>query len=109
MLDNGQSWSEAYTSPRHPSWVLASRRDPPKARGSGGPRPDDKLTLEYSVETSLAQRHKLIDGGQIPHEGLIRIEDFDDPLEAIDEFFNYTAWYVLRAVDAQWGQLGHVP
>jgi len=37
------------------------------------------------------------------------MEDFDDPLEAVDEFFNYTAWYVLRAVDAEWDQLGYVP
>jgi hypothetical protein len=108
-LLNGQFWSEGYISLRPPSWVLAFRRDPPKARGSGGPRPDDKLGLEASIETSLAQRHKLIDSGQIPHEELIRMEDFDDPLEAVDEFFNYTAWYVLRAVDAEWDQLGYVP
>ena len=37
------------------------------------------------------------------------MEDFDDPLEAVDEFFNYTAWYVLRAVEAEWDQLGYVP
>ena len=108
-LLNGQFWSEGYISPGQPSWVLAFRRDPPKARGSGGPRPDDKLGLEASIETSLAQRHKLIDSGQIPHEELIRMEDFDDPLEAVDEFFNYTAWYVLRALDAEWNQLGYVP
>ncbi|HMC09415.1 MAG TPA: hypothetical protein VKL22_08865, partial [Actinomycetota bacterium] len=48
MLNNGQYWSEGYISTRQPSWVLAFRRDPPKARGSGGPRPDDKLTLEYA-------------------------------------------------------------
>src|SRR6202022_568573 len=95
--------------PGQPSWVLAFRRDPHKDRGSGGPRPDDKLGLEASIEISLAQRHKLIDSGQIPHEELIRMEDFDDPLEAVDEFFNYTAWYVLRAVDAEWDQLGYVP
>jgi hypothetical protein len=108
-LRNGQYWSEGYISPTQPSWVLAFRRDPPKARGSGGPRPDDKLSLEYAIETSLAQRHQLIDAGQIPHEELIRMEDFDDPLEAVDEFFNYTAWYVLRAIDADWNQLGYVP
>ncbi|HEX9313827.1 MAG TPA: hypothetical protein VN986_06575 [Actinomycetota bacterium] len=108
-LHNGMFWSEGYISPGQPSWVLAFRRDPPKARGSGGPRPDDKLGLEASIVTSLAQRHKLIDSGQIPHEELIRMEDFDDPLEAVDEFFNYTAWYVLRAVDAEWDQLGYVP
>ena len=110
-LNNHTYWSEGYISPDHgqPSWVLAFRRDPPKARGSGGPRPDDKLSDAYSVETSLAQRHKLIDAGQVPHEELIRMEDFDDPLEAVDEFFNYTNWYVLRAIEATWHQLGYVP
>ena len=107
-LKDGAFWSEGYISPGQPSWVLAFRRDPHKARGSGGPRPDDKLGLEYSIETSLSQRHKLIDSGQIPHEELIRMEDFDDPIEAIDEFFNYTAWYVLRAIDAEWDQLGYI-
>src|SRR6266545_558107 len=79
------------------------------AIASGSRRPDDKLSLEYSIETSLAQRHKLIDSGQIPHEELIRMEDFDDPREAVDEFFNYTSWYVLRAVEAEWDELGYVP
>jgi hypothetical protein len=106
-LKSGQLWSEGYISVRQPSWVLAFRRDPPKARGSGGPRPDDKVSLEYSIETSLAQRHKLMDSGQIPHEELIRMQDYDDPLEAIDEFFNYTAWYVLHAIDSYWDQLGY--
>jgi len=109
MLKDGTFWSEGYISTGQPSWVLAFRRDPHKARGSGGPRPDDKLGLESSIETSLAQRHKLIDSGQIPHEELIRMEDFDDPLEAVDEFFNYTAWYVLRAIEASWDQLGYIP
>ena len=109
-LKDGTFWSEGYISPgQPPSWVLAFRRDPHKDRGSGGPRPDDKLGLEASIEISLAQRHKLIDSGQIPHEELIRMEDFDDPLEAVDEFFNYTAWYVLRAVEAEWDQLGYLP
>ncbi|HKN49467.1 MAG TPA: hypothetical protein VJ010_04500, partial [Actinomycetota bacterium] len=108
-LTDGTFWSEGYISPGQPSWVLAFRRDPHKDRGSGGPRPDDKLGLEASIEISLAQRHKLIDSGQIPHEELIRMEDFDDPLEAVDEFFNYTAWYVLRAVEAEWDRLGYVP
>ncbi len=107
-LNNGQYWSEGYIAPGQPSWVLAFRRDPPKARGSGGPRPDDKLSLEHSIEVSLAERHRLIDAGQIPHEELIRMEDFDDPLEAVDEFFNYTEWYILRATEASWDQLGFV-
>ncbi|GAC1369282.1 MAG: hypothetical protein NVSMB32_14150 [Actinomycetota bacterium] len=108
-LNNGEFWSEGYISIQQPSWVLAFRRDPHKARGSGGPRPDDKLTLDSAVDTSVAYRHRLIEAGTVPHEELIRMEDFDDPSEAVDEFFNYTAWYVLRAVEAHWDQLGYVP
>ncbi|HLI57483.1 MAG TPA: hypothetical protein VKY26_10695, partial [Actinomycetota bacterium] len=108
-LDNGEYWSEAYVSIHQPSWILAFRRDPHKARGSGGPRPDDKLSLEASVEISLAQRHALIAAGNLPHEELIRMEDVDDPLDAVDQFFNYTAWYVLRAIEASWDSLGYVP
>ena len=108
-LTGGEYWSEGYISIHQPSWVLAFRRDPHKARGSGGPRPDDKLSLADAVETSLAHRHALIESGHLPQEELIRMEDFDDPLEAVDEFFNYTTWYVLRAIDASWNQLGYTP
>ncbi|MGH2717879.1 MAG: hypothetical protein ACRDJU_04795 [Actinomycetota bacterium] len=108
-LDSGEYWSEAYVSIHQPSWILAFRRDPHKARGSGGPRPDDKLSLDSAVEISLAQRHALIAAGNLPHEELIRMEDVDDPLEAVDQFFNYTAWYVLRAIEASWDKLGYVP
>jgi len=61
------------------------------------------------LEISLAERHRLIESGQIRHEELIRMEDFDDPMEAIDEFFNYTEWYILRSIDASWDQLGFAP
>ncbi|MGH7425239.1 MAG: hypothetical protein ACREJP_03635, partial [Candidatus Methylomirabilales bacterium] len=108
-LADGSFWSEGYISDSQPSWVLAFRRRPPPARGSGGPRPDDKLALESAVQVALSHRRHLIEAGRIPDEELIRMEDFDDPLEAIDEFFNYTAWYALRAVEASWSQLGYVP
>src|SRR5260370_37695820 len=78
-LHNGQLWSEGYISPGQPSWVLAFRRDPPKARGSGGPPPGDKLRLQASIETSPAQRHKPVDSGQIPHPELIPVEDVHHP------------------------------
>ena len=108
-LGNGQYWSEGYISMHQPSWVLAFRKDPHKARGSGGPRPDDKLSLEASVERSLAHRRALIEAGELPHEELIRMADYNDPFEAVDEFFNYTNWYVLRAVESSWDHLGYVP
>src|SRR5437667_6746354 len=76
-LHNGQFWSEGYISPGQPSWVLAFRRDPPKARGSGGPRPDDKLGLRSDVHTSELQSHHLIVSGQMPDKELIRMEDFE--------------------------------
>lgn len=108
-LADGSFWSEGYVSKSRPSWVLAFRLKPAAARGTGGPRPDDKLALDQSVQASLGHRRRLIEEGIVADEELIRMEDFDDPLEAIDEFFNYTAWYVLKAVDAVWGQLGYVP
>jgi hypothetical protein len=108
-LGSGEFWSEGYISIHQPSWVLAFRREPHRARGSGGPRPDDKLSPELAIETSLVQRQALIETGYLPHEELIRMEDFDDPLEAVDEFFNYTTWYVLRAIDASWHQFGYIP
>ncbi|HEU5003191.1 MAG TPA: hypothetical protein VFW71_10500 [Actinomycetota bacterium] len=108
-LTTGEYWSEAYISIHQPSWVFAFRKDPHKARGSGGPRPEDKLSAEAAVDTALAYRHGLVASGHVAHEELIRMEDFDDPLEAVDEFFNYTTWYVLRAIDATWAQLGYTP
>ncbi len=106
-LADGSFWSEGYISTSQPSWILAFRLKPAKARGSGGPRPEDKLSLQHSVDISLADRQRLIEAGEVADEELIRMEDFDDPLEAIDEFFNYTEWYVLRAIDAAWEELGY--
>src|SRR5260370_15690216 len=58
-LHNGKLWSEGYISPGQPSWVLAFRRDPPNARGSGRPPPDGKLGLGASIEASLPQPPRL--------------------------------------------------
>lgn len=100
-------WTEAYVSTGRPSWVLAFRQQPHAARGSSGrPRPDDELSSPQQVEIALGHRRKLIDAGLIPPEELIRMEDLDDPLDAIDAFFNYTSFYVLKAMKAQWTQLG---
>lgn len=108
-LRDGRFWSEAYVSLTQPSWVLAFRSEPHPTRGSGGPRPDDKLALDHAVERAIQHRKNLITAGVIPPEELIRMEDFDDPLEAVDEFFNYTSFYVLKAVGASWDQIGYEP
>lgn len=105
----GRLWAEGYISTSQPSWVLAFRKEPPKVRGSGGPRPDDKLSSAESIEVALAHRKRLIEAGLIQDEELIRMEDLDDPLEAVDSFFNYTEWYVLHALDADWDQMGYHP
>src|SRR5438445_4321398 len=71
-LKDGTFWSEGYISPgQPPSWVLAFRRDPHKDRGSGGPRPDDKLGLEASIEISHTQRAHLRTPVPPPHHMLI--------------------------------------
>ncbi|HEY8202159.1 MAG TPA: hypothetical protein VII47_12495, partial [Actinomycetota bacterium] len=106
-VGGGRLWAEGYISTSQPSWVLAFRKEPPKVRGSGGPRPDDKLSSAESIEVALAHRKRLIEAGVIPNEELIRMEDLDDPLEAVDSFFNYTEWYVLHALDADWHQMGY--
>src|SRR3989475_1812350 len=72
MLQDGRYWSEGYISTRQPSWVVAISTHPTTSRGPGSPPPYGMLNLEYAVETSLAQRHKLVDARQIPHEELIR-------------------------------------
>lgn len=106
-LSDGRFWAEGYVSTSQPSWVLAFRKEPPPARGSGGPRPDDEVASPEAVEISLAQRQKLIERGIVREEELIRMEDYDDPLEAVDAFFNFTALYILKAVGAAWSQLGY--
>jgi hypothetical protein len=108
-VSGGRLWTEGYISTTQPSWVLAFRKEPPKVRGSGGPRPDDKLSSQESIEVAIAHRKRLIEAGVIPDEELIRMEDLDDPLEAVDSFFNYTEWYVLRALDSDWDQMGYIP
>jgi hypothetical protein len=108
-VGGGRLWTEGYISTSQPSWVLAFRKEPPKVRGSGGPRPDDKLSSPESIEVAIAHRRRLIESGVIQDEELIRMEDLDDPLEALDSFFNYTEWYVLRSLDADWNQMGYHP
>lgn len=102
-------WTEGYISLIQPSWVLSFRKKPAKARGSGGPRPDDKFTHPENVEEALRDRQGHIDAGLVPDEELIRMEDYDDPVEAADAFFNYTSFYILKAIDASWDQFGFTP
>lgn len=104
---DGTLWAEAYISTSQPSWVLTFRSSPHPSRGSSGrPRPDDELSAPQQVETALGHRRRLVETGLIPPEELIRMEDFDDPLQAVDGFFNYTSFYVLKAMNAGWGGLG---
>lgn len=108
-LTDGRFWTEGYVSLSQPSWILAFRKDPAKVRGSGGPRPDDKLTSAETVEVALGHRRQLLEAGLIRHEELIRMEDLEDPLDALDSFFNYTSFYVLKAIDATWSQFRYLP
>lgn len=106
-LSDGSFWSEGYISSHQPSWVLAFRKEPHKSRGSGGPRPEDQAAPEQHVETSLAQRRAQIEAGLVPDEELIRMEDYDDPIEAVDAFFNFTVLYMLKARRLEFSALGY--
>lgn len=105
-LRDGKYWTEAYVSPTQPSWVLAFRDKPPD-REAGRPRPDDELARPQEIETALGHRQRLIEAGIISPEELIRMEDLDNPLDAIDTFFNYTTFYILKTIDASWQQIGY--
>lgn len=105
-VHDGRYWVEGYISSAQPSWVLAFRNKPP-AREAGRPRPDDELARPQEVETALAHRHGLIEAGILSSEELIRMEDLDDPLEAIDTFFNYTTFYVLKTLGEPWERFGY--
>jgi hypothetical protein len=107
-MNDGKFWSEGYLSPALPSWVLAFRDAPHKSRGSGGPRPDDQVATPQSVERDLENRKRWVEAGVVGEEELIRMEDFDDPLEAVDGFFYYTSYYVLKSVNASWDQIGYI-
>lgn len=107
-LKDGSFWSEGYISPDQPSFVLAFRKKPHKSRGTGAERPDDKFSSAQALETSRSVTAARVEAGIIADEEIIRYEDFDDPIEAIDEFFNYTAFYNLRAVEMDWSQFGYV-
>ncbi len=107
-LKDGSFWSEGYISLDQPSYVIAFRRKPHKSRGTGAERPDDKFSSPQALETSRAITAERVQAGLVADEETIRYEDFDDPQEAIDEFFNYTSFYCLRAVQMEWSQFGYV-
>lgn len=107
-LNDGSFWSEGYISTVQPSFVLALRKSPHKNRGTGAERPDDKLSSPQAIEIAMEQRREWVKQGLVPDEELIRFEDFDEPVEAIDQFFNYTQFYCLRAVDVDWSAFGYV-
>jgi hypothetical protein len=107
-LNDGSFWSEGYISTDQPSFVLAFRRKPHASRGTGAERPDDKFADKQSIEVSLGHRHDAVDAGLVADEEIIRYEDFDDVSEAVDQFFNYTSFYCLRAVSASWSDFGFV-
>jgi hypothetical protein len=107
-LHDGSFWSEGYISTAQPSYVLAFRKTPHKNRGTGAERPDDKFSSPQSIETAIGQRREWVLQGLAPDEEIMRYEDFDDPMEAIDQFFNYTSLYCLRAVDLDWSSFGYM-
>lgn len=104
-LHDGRYWTEGYISPTQPSWVLTFRDKPP-AREAGH-RPDDELAKPQEIDKALAHRKRLIDAGTISEEELVRMEDLDDPFEAIDTFFNYTTFYILKTLGAEWPSFGY--
>lgn len=106
-LHDGSYWTEGYISTTQPSWVLAFRDKPPKRES--GSRPDDELAKPQEVEIALAHRHRLVEAGIVSEEELIRMEDYDDPLEAIDAFFNFTTLYILNTIGSSWEQFGYRP
>ncbi|MGQ0679274.1 MAG: hypothetical protein ACT4OM_06445 [Actinomycetota bacterium] len=105
---DGSFWTEGYISPHQPSWVLCFRKTPHAARGTGAERPDDKFAAAQSIETSQGVIKARIAAGEVADEEIIRYEDFDSAEEAVDEFFNYMAFYCLRALNSDWSQLGYV-
>lgn len=107
-LTDGSFWTEGYISPDQPSYVLVFRKKPHASRGTGAERPDDKFASAQSLETSRGVTSSRVQAGLTADEEIIRYEDFDDPFEAIDEFFNYTSFYNFRAVGTDWSQFGYV-
>lgn len=107
-LADGSFWAEGYISPDQPSYVLVFRKKPHQSRGTGAERPDDKFASAYNLEVSRAHTAQQREAGLVADEEIIRYEDFDDPLEAIDDFFVYTSFYAFRAVDVDWSQFGYL-
>jgi hypothetical protein len=107
-LKDGSFWAEGYISPNQASWVLVFRKKPHKSRGTGAERPDDKFSSPQQLEVSREITAERIKAGLVADEECIRYEDFDNPLEAVDEFFNYFSFYALRAVELDWSGFGFV-
>ncbi|HVE76304.1 MAG TPA: hypothetical protein VND22_06005 [Actinomycetota bacterium] len=108
-LSDGSFWSEGYISADQASWVLTFRQVPHKTRGSGGPRPDDSVAAPQAVDADDAREKDWQESGVRQAEELIRMEDFDDPAEAVDAFFYYTSFYVLKSVKTTWAEIGYEP
>lgn len=106
-LKDGSFYSEAYISTSQPSFVLCFRKDPHSVRGTGAERPDDKFAAPQSIEVAHRFRGQLIEAGLVRDEEIIRYEDFDDPIEAIDAFFNYTVFYCFKSAGVEWSQIGY--
>lgn len=106
-LKDGSFYTEAYISLTQPSFVLAFRAKPHSVRGTGAERPDDKFASKQAIEVALDHRRRQIDAGLVPDEEIIRYEDFDDPAEALDAFFNYTIFYCFKAADVDWSEIGY--
>lgn len=110
LLKDRHFWVEGYISPDQPSWVLAFRDKPHSVRvDSSFPRPDDQVATPQSIEVNQENRRRWLERGIVTEEELIRMEDYDDPIEAVDAFFNYTSLYVLKAVNATWAEMGYIP
>lgn len=106
-LADGSFYSEAYISTEQPSFVLAFRSKPHSVRGTGAERPDDKFASKQAIEIALENRRMQIEAGLVPDEEIIRYEDLDDPVEAVDAFFNYTMFYCFKATDIDWSEMGY--
>ena len=106
-LNDGSFYAEGYISLEQASYVLAFRKTPHSVRGTGAERPDDKFASKQAIEIALGNRRAQIDAGLVPDEEIIRYEDLDDPIEAIDAFFNYTNFYCFRSTGNDWSEIGY--
>lgn len=107
-LNDGSFWAEGYISPDQPSWVLCFRKKPHSFRGTGAERPDDKFAAGSSLERSRSITKERRDAGTQADEEIIRYEDFDSSMEAVEQFFTYMSFYCLRAAKVDWSGFGYV-